>query len=143
MFPNYQQAGTTPAQPDIANALGQQRPGQQPQAPQQTGGQAQLTPGSSTSHHQMLQQALQQNPHLAAQIQQRLQPANVQVVFQHQQGPAHRIAIAFLFWFNRCAGHCHMASVGAWSWSAGISTVQPATAAADDAAATTAGNFDC
>lgn len=81
MFPNYQQAGTTPAQPDIANALGQQRPGQQPQAPQQTGGQAQLTPGSSTSHHQMLQQALQQNPHLAAQIQQRLQPANVQVVF--------------------------------------------------------------
>ncbi|KAL3150613.1 hypothetical protein ABBQ32_000419 [Trebouxia sp. C0010 RCD-2024] len=79
MFPNYQQSGTTPAQPDTVNALSQQRPGQPHQAAQQTSGQPQLTPGSSPSHHQMLQQALQQNPHLAAQIQQRLQPPNVQV----------------------------------------------------------------
>ena len=80
MFPNYQQGAQGAAQqPDAANALGQQRPGSSSQAPQLT-----ALPASATSH-QMLQQALQQNPHLAAQLQQRLQPGNVQVVVRNQQ----------------------------------------------------------
>lgn len=72
MYPNYHQgAQGGPQQPDAANALGQQRSGLSNQAPQHT-----ATPAG----HQVLQQALQHNPHLAAQLQQRLQPANVQVV---------------------------------------------------------------
>ena len=97
MFPNYQQGAQGAAQqPDAANALGQQRPGVSNQAPQHT-----PIPGSSTSH-QMLQQALQQNPHLAAQLQQRLQPGNVQVTVPQSIGYAHMSAVPSCLELTTC-----------------------------------------
>jgi len=75
MFQNYGQKpeGST-SQPGAPGAVAQQRPTQMP-------GQAVQGPGSqntAASQHLMLQQALQQNPELAAQLTQRLQPGNGQ-----------------------------------------------------------------
>ncbi len=75
MFQNY---GQTPegsaSQPGAPGAVAQQRPAQMPgQAVQGTGSQ-----NTAASQHLLLQQALQQNPELAAQLTQRLQPGNGQ-----------------------------------------------------------------
>ena len=76
MFTNYQQnAQGSTLQPEAPSVSGQQRPGTAGHATQPS-----TVPGTSTSQQQMLQQVLQQNPHLAAQMQQRLQPANMQVI---------------------------------------------------------------
>ena len=75
MFPNYGQKpeGST-SQPGAPGAVAQQRPTQMPgQAVQGTGSQ-----NTAASQHLMLQQALQQNPELAAQLAQRVQLSNGQ-----------------------------------------------------------------
>ena len=76
MFQNYQQKseGNT-TQPGAPALLSQQIPTQLPGHPVQGSG----SQNASTTQQQMLQQALQQNPELAAQLSQRLQPGNVQV----------------------------------------------------------------
>lgn len=74
MFQNYQQKpeGNT-TQPGAPAVIGQQISATG-HALQGSGAQ-----NSSTTQQQMLQQALQQNPELAAQLSQRLQPGSVQV----------------------------------------------------------------
>lgn len=75
MFQNYgQKHEGSASQPGAPGAVAQQRPTQAPgQAVQGTGSQ-----NTAASQHLMLQQALQQNPELAAQLTQRLQPGNGQ-----------------------------------------------------------------
>lgn len=75
MFQNYgQKPDESTSQQRTPGAAVEQRPTQMPgQAVQGTGSQ-----NTAASQHLLLQQALQQNPELAAQFTQRLQPGNGQ-----------------------------------------------------------------
>ena len=76
MFHNFQQAGDSGSQQQAAaGSAAQQRAGQ-------LAGRAAPGLGTqsvSSAQHQMLQQALQQNPELAAKLTNHLQPSNTQV----------------------------------------------------------------
>ena len=147
MFQNYGQKpeGST-SQPGAPGAVAQQRPTQMP-------GQAVQVPGSqntAASQHLMLQQALQQNPELAAQLTQRLQPGNGQA--SPLLSATSSLKPLSVLWMPRGLSSMSHCVSDAWHWSSTVrspkltataTATAAAAAAANHAATTTSSSCSC